>query len=299
MLSFLRLKFAWDGKYSCRSHTNICGSKSCFLLSCFNVKSNSDNNRWGNLQLEDWIGWISNITYLMLMLPEWLIGGQQQKDHFKISGIFEEDFIEDRRQGIEGFINKIAGHPLAQNEKCLHMFLTEPMIGEWHTSCESLVVFELHMPNQPLYSMYNLVIISDKNYVPGKVRTHWIFRSWPSWEHSTPLGERVCIVVERCGMLLCLHDGMSLRLWTVSGILSFKGVHKKFLRDSWRIYFAIRFLINLWRYIVYFVSYGSLDVVIMLRLSFFFLDFASMRWLLIALRHGFICWMLCKLLTCF
>ncbi|XP_063675600.1 sorting nexin-12-like [Bolinopsis microptera] len=55
-------------------------------------------------------------------------------------GIFEEDFIEDRRQGIEGFINKIAGHPLAQNEKCLHMFLTEPMI--------------------------------DKNYVPGKVRTH-------------------------------------------------------------------------------------------------------------------------------
>ena len=49
----------------------------------------------------------------------------------KISGIFEEDFIEERRQGIEGFINKIAGHPLAQNEKCLHMFLTEPMIGKF------------------------------------------------------------------------------------------------------------------------------------------------------------------------
>ncbi|CAG2064862.1 unnamed protein product [Timema podura] len=82
-------------------------------------------------------------------------------------GIFEEDFIEDRRKGLEQFVNKlpllyigqdflatdsevpglipgtcrtflIAGHPLAQNEKCLHMFLQEPVI--------------------------------DKNYVPGKIR---------------------------------------------------------------------------------------------------------------------------------
>ena len=30
---------------------------------------------------------------------------------------------------MESFVNKIAGHPLAQNEKCLHMFLTEPTIG--------------------------------------------------------------------------------------------------------------------------------------------------------------------------
>uniref|UniRef100_A0A6P7G2J5 Sorting nexin-3 n=1 Tax=Diabrotica virgifera virgifera TaxID=50390 RepID=A0A6P7G2J5_DIAVI len=53
-------------------------------------------------------------------------------------GIFEEDFIEDRRKGLEVFINKIAGHPLAQNERCLHMFLQEPQI--------------------------------DRNYVPGKIR---------------------------------------------------------------------------------------------------------------------------------
>ena len=46
-----------------------------------------------------------------------------------LPGIFEEEFIEERRQGIESFINKIAGHPLAQNEKCLHMFLTEAVIG--------------------------------------------------------------------------------------------------------------------------------------------------------------------------
>ena len=34
---------------------------------------------------------------------------------------------------------RVAGHPLAQNERCLHMFLQEPII--------------------------------DKNYVPGKVRS--------------------------------------------------------------------------------------------------------------------------------
>ncbi|XP_055373816.1 sorting nexin-12 [Condylostylus longicornis] len=53
-------------------------------------------------------------------------------------GIFDENFIEERRKGLEAFINKIAGHPLAQNEKCLHMFLQENTI--------------------------------DKNYVPGKIR---------------------------------------------------------------------------------------------------------------------------------
>ncbi|CAH2267881.1 sorting nexin-12 [Pararge aegeria] len=53
-------------------------------------------------------------------------------------GIFEEEFIEDRRKGLEVFINKIAGHPLAQNERCLHMFLQDPTI--------------------------------DKSYVPGKIR---------------------------------------------------------------------------------------------------------------------------------
>jgi len=53
-------------------------------------------------------------------------------------GIYEEEFIEDRRKGLEVFVNKVAGHPLAQNEKCLHMFIQEPVI--------------------------------DKNYVPGKIR---------------------------------------------------------------------------------------------------------------------------------
>ncbi|CAB4000236.1 Sorting nexin-12 [Paramuricea clavata] len=53
-------------------------------------------------------------------------------------GIFEDEFIEERRQGLEAFVNRIAGHPLAQNEKCLHMFLQDSTI--------------------------------DKNYTPGKVR---------------------------------------------------------------------------------------------------------------------------------
>lgn len=46
--------------------------------------------------------------------------------------------MEDRRKGLEMFVNKVAGHPLAQNERCLHMFLQEPVI--------------------------------DRNYVPGKIR---------------------------------------------------------------------------------------------------------------------------------
>uniref|UniRef100_H3DLJ4 Sorting nexin 12 n=1 Tax=Tetraodon nigroviridis TaxID=99883 RepID=H3DLJ4_TETNG len=52
-------------------------------------------------------------------------------------GLFEESFIEERR-GLEQFINRIAGHPLAQNERCLHMFLQEEAI--------------------------------DRDYIPGKVR---------------------------------------------------------------------------------------------------------------------------------
>jgi len=53
-------------------------------------------------------------------------------------GLFEEEFIEDRRKGLEQFVNKVAGHPLAQNERCLHMFLQDQVI--------------------------------DKTYVPGKIR---------------------------------------------------------------------------------------------------------------------------------
>ncbi|CAO4361802.1 Protein CBR-SNX-12 [Caenorhabditis briggsae] len=54
-------------------------------------------------------------------------------------GIYEEEFIENRRKALELFINKVAGHPLAQNERSLHIFLQETTI--------------------------------DKNYVPGKIRT--------------------------------------------------------------------------------------------------------------------------------
>ena len=53
-------------------------------------------------------------------------------------GLLGQDFIEHRRRGLENFINKIASHPLAQNEKCLHVFLQD--------------------------------LIIDRNYTPGKVR---------------------------------------------------------------------------------------------------------------------------------
>ncbi|XP_064412372.1 sorting nexin-3 isoform X2 [Latimeria chalumnae] len=51
-------------------------------------------------------------------------------------GIFDETFIEERRQGLEQFINKVAGHPLAQNERCLHMFLQDETIDKSYTPCK-------------------------------------------------------------------------------------------------------------------------------------------------------------------
>ncbi|XP_027675598.1 sorting nexin-3 isoform X1 [Chelonia mydas] len=48
-------------------------------------------------------------------------------------GIFDDSFIEERKQGLEQFINKVAGHPLAQNERCLHMFLQDEVIDKSYT----------------------------------------------------------------------------------------------------------------------------------------------------------------------
>ena len=53
---------------------------------------------------------------------------QRQLPFRKDDGLFQEDFIEERRQGLEVFINKMAAHPLAQNERALHVFLLEPDI---------------------------------------------------------------------------------------------------------------------------------------------------------------------------
>lgn len=48
-------------------------------------------------------------------------------------GIFDDAFIEERRQGLEQFLNKVAGHPLAQNERCLHMFLQDETVDKSYT----------------------------------------------------------------------------------------------------------------------------------------------------------------------
>ncbi|CAF2368354.1 unnamed protein product [Rotaria sp. Silwood2] len=53
---------------------------------------------------------------------------QRQLPFRKDNGLFQEEFIEERRHGLETFINKIAVHPLAQNERALHVFLFEPEI---------------------------------------------------------------------------------------------------------------------------------------------------------------------------
>ena len=55
-------------------------------------------------------------------------------------------------------ICRIAGHPLAQNERCLHMFLQEESI--------------------------------DRNYIPGKVRQSGL--SWRGWGGSNTTSKVVC-----------------------------------------------------------------------------------------------------------
>eukprot|EP00040_Diaphanoeca_grandis_P002170 m.20724 g.20724 ORF g.20724 m.20724 type:complete len:155 (-) comp13089_c0_seq1:312-776(-) len=69
-------------------------------------------------------------------LPSKALGRQMPWTSEK-EGIFSEEFVEERRAALEDFLNKVAGHPLAQKEKCLHMFLLDDDI--------------------------------DKNYTPGKV----------------------------------------------------------------------------------------------------------------------------------
>eukprot|EP00127_Corallochytrium_limacisporum_P003282 Clim_evm131s147 gene=Clim_evmTU131s147 len=51
----------------------------------------------------------------------------------KDEGLFDPEFIERRRRALEVFLNKIAGHPLAQNERALHMFLQEERINRAYT----------------------------------------------------------------------------------------------------------------------------------------------------------------------
>ncbi|CAF1593390.1 unnamed protein product [Adineta ricciae] len=53
---------------------------------------------------------------------------QRQLPFRKDNGLLQDDFIEERRRGLEIFINKIAAHPLAQIERALHVFLFEPEI---------------------------------------------------------------------------------------------------------------------------------------------------------------------------
>ncbi|KAJ6222631.1 hypothetical protein RDWZM_001176 [Blomia tropicalis] len=55
---------------------------------------------------------------------------QRQLPFRSDDGLFDPEFIEDRRKGLEIFVNKVAGHPLAQNERSLHMFLQDSVLDK-------------------------------------------------------------------------------------------------------------------------------------------------------------------------
>lgn len=104
-------------------------------LPVFKVKESSVRRRFSDFEwLRNELERDSKIVVPSLPSKAW----KRQIPFRQDDGLFDENFIEERRKGLESFINKIAGHPLAQNERSLHMFLQEPTI--------------------------------DKSYVPGKIR---------------------------------------------------------------------------------------------------------------------------------
>ncbi|CAI5643107.1 unnamed protein product [Oreochromis niloticus] len=72
-------------------------------------------------------------------------------------GLFDESFIEERRSGLEQFINRIAGHPLAQNERCLHMFLQEETIDRMNETWILYVCTEISTSEKQIGQLYHHV----------------------------------------------------------------------------------------------------------------------------------------------
>eukprot|EP00123_Amoebidium_parasiticum_P000970 comp11931_c0_seq1/m.6596 comp11931_c0_seq1/g.6596 ORF comp11931_c0_seq1/g.6596 comp11931_c0_seq1/m.6596 type:complete len:160 (-) comp11931_c0_seq1:256-735(-) len=108
--------------YEVRMRTNI----PIFKLKEFTCRRRFSDFEWLKLELE------RDGKIVVPPLPSKAIT-RQMKIWSKDDGIFEENFIEERRRGLEEFINKIAGHPLAQSEKSLHMFLQEKTINKAYT----------------------------------------------------------------------------------------------------------------------------------------------------------------------
>ena len=94
------------------------------LISLIRLSSNLTINERPNMIIS---------TIICFLFPQDLPGkafGKQVPLLAKDDGIFEAEFIEDRRQGLEEFINSVAGHPLVQNEKCLHQFLQQKVLDK-------------------------------------------------------------------------------------------------------------------------------------------------------------------------
>jgi len=97
-------------------------------LPVFKVKESTVRRRYSDFQ---WLRDEINRTVQIVVPP--LPGKALSKQLPFLNnddGIFEQEFIDDRMRGLEEFINKLAGHPLVQAERCLHMFLTEPNIDK-------------------------------------------------------------------------------------------------------------------------------------------------------------------------
>uniref|UniRef100_A0A8D2NN33 Sorting nexin 3 n=1 Tax=Zosterops lateralis melanops TaxID=1220523 RepID=A0A8D2NN33_ZOSLA len=123
------------GSCFCLSKLQIClinSSCSCFQtnLPIFKLKESTVRRRYSDFE------WLRNELERESKVVVPPLPGKallRQLPFRGDDGIFDDSFIEERKQALEQFINKVAGHPLAQNERCLHMFLQDEVIDKNYT----------------------------------------------------------------------------------------------------------------------------------------------------------------------
>ena len=94
-------------------------------LSVFKTKESSVRRRYSDFE---WLETELKRDNKIVVPPLPSIAIRRQLPFRSDDGIYEESFIEERRSGLESFIKKMAGNPLARNKKCLQTFLQDPVV---------------------------------------------------------------------------------------------------------------------------------------------------------------------------
>ena len=107
---------------------------------------------------------------------------------------------------LAGFINKIAGHPLAQNERCLHMFLQVCSSFAFSNS----LLYSTYCRNDSLFMMMTVVSVDTVYSTGSKYRQDvcaWQNQKHLKWAKSWNKSPKKVLVIipQKCNML-CWHS---------------------------------------------------------------------------------------------